>query len=256
MKAWTVKQLAKLAGVSVRTLHHYDALGLLTPAHVGQNQYRYYGKTELQRLQQILIYRELDFPLAQIAELIDAEDHGRLQILQAQRQALLDRANHFAYLIETIDRTISDLKGERKMKSEELYAGVVSPEKQAEFEVWMEERYGPSVKTAVEHSKQHMAKWTDADRQAQIDKLEELESGFVNAMLAGVLANSSKLDPLLDRHRAWVANGWGRSCPPVAYGGLADAYETPDFQSRYEAVHEGLAEYLCTAMRAYAQRKT
>lgn len=254
MKAWTVKQLAKLASVSVRTLHHYDEIGLLKPARVGKNQYRYYGDDELLRLQQILIYRELDFSLAEIAKLLDQNGADRIRILNEQKMALRAKADHFASMIETIDRTIKDLSGERKMKSEELYAGVVSPEKQAEFEAWMEERYGVGIKKAVEHSKQHMAKWSDAERQAQMKELGELESGFVKAMCAGVKPDSEILDPLLDRHRAWVANGWGRDCPPQAYGGLADAYETPEFRARYEAVHEGLTDYLCAAMRAYAER--
>lgn len=256
MKAWTVKQLAKLAGVSVRTLHHYDEIGLLKPAEVGQNQYRYYGDGELLRLQQILIYRELDFSLAEIAQLLDQRGVDLVRILIEQKLALQAKADHFASMIETIDRTIENLSGEREMKSEELYAGVVSSEKQAEFETWMEDHYGPGVKKAMEYSKQHMAKWSDADRKAQMKELEELESGFVKAMLSGIAPESEKLDPILDRHRAWVATGWGQDCSPQAYGALVDAYETEQFKARYEAIHKGLTQYICAAMRAFANRKS
>ena len=73
MKTYTVAELARLAGISVRTLHHYDEIGLLKPAFTGQNRYRYYGRDELLRLQQILVYRELDIPLGDIAALLDRD---------------------------------------------------------------------------------------------------------------------------------------------------------------------------------------
>ena len=85
---YTVKQVAKLSGVSVRALHHYDEIGLLKPAHIGTNRYRYYGEEELLRLQQILIHRELDIPLAEIAEVLDAPDFDRLATLRVQREKL------------------------------------------------------------------------------------------------------------------------------------------------------------------------
>lgn len=78
MSGYTVKQVAKLSGVSVRTLHHYDEIGLLKPESVGANGYRYYGQDELLRLQQILFHRELGFPLAEIARVLDAPDFDRV----------------------------------------------------------------------------------------------------------------------------------------------------------------------------------
>ena len=81
MKTYTVNQLAQMAGISVRALHHYDEIGLLRPAFTGENRYRYYGEEELLRLQQILIHRELDIPLAEIGAILDAPGFDRVEAL-------------------------------------------------------------------------------------------------------------------------------------------------------------------------------
>ena len=88
MSDYTVKHVAKLPGVSVRTLHHYDGIGLLKPGTVGANGYRYYGRDELLRLQQILFHRELGFPLAEIARVLDAPDLDRAAALRRHRERL------------------------------------------------------------------------------------------------------------------------------------------------------------------------
>jgi len=103
----TVRQVAKAAGISVRTLHHYDAIDLLKPGHVGANGYRYYGREELLRLQQILFYRELGLPLAGIAAVLDDPAFDPLAALREHRTALDARIGHYRTLIRTIDRTIA-----------------------------------------------------------------------------------------------------------------------------------------------------
>ena len=102
MKMLTVKQVAKVSGVSVRTLHHYDEIGLLKPAHTGRNRYRYYGEEELLRLQQILLHRELGMPLGEIAAILDAPGFDRLATLQQQRERLEAEAKRYARLVRTI----------------------------------------------------------------------------------------------------------------------------------------------------------
>src|SRR5687768_10802735 len=154
MKTYTVNQLAQLAGISVRALHHYDEIGLLKPAFTGDNRYRYYGEEELLRLQQILIHRELDIPLAEIGAIIDGPGFDRLATLQQQRQRLDAQAKRYAGMVKTIDRTIARLKGDRAMTDADLYAGVVSPEKQAAYEQWLIERYGPDMEARIEQSRE------------------------------------------------------------------------------------------------------
>src|SRR6478752_2805719 len=133
MGTYTVKQLARLSGVSVRTLHHYDEIGLLKPSFIGENRYRYYGREELLRLQDILFHRELGVPLHEIALLLDATGRDRLTILREHRARLAERVERSRQLLTTIDRTIAELSGDGTMDDKELYQGF-SPEKQAEHE--------------------------------------------------------------------------------------------------------------------------
>src|SRR5690606_16461512 len=120
MKMLTVKQVAKISGVSVRALHHYDEIGLLKPASIGRNGYRYYGREELLRLQQILLHRELDIPLAEIRAILDDPKFDQRKALQQQRDRLAAEAKRYAQLVRTIDRTIADLDGESAMRNADL----------------------------------------------------------------------------------------------------------------------------------------
>jgi DNA-binding transcriptional MerR regulator/quercetin dioxygenase-like cupin family protein len=121
--AYTVKQVAAMSGVSVRTLHFYDETGLLKPAYVGANSYRFYEEPQLLTLQQILFYRELGFELKQIKEIIGRADFEKLAALQSHRQVLQQNLARTSRLIETIDKTIRHLNGAQKMKSEEMFVG-------------------------------------------------------------------------------------------------------------------------------------
>src|SRR6187551_3560162 len=123
MKDLTVKQLAALSGVTVRTLHHYDEIGLLRPAAVGANGYRYYGRSEQLRLQRILFHRELGVPLNSIAELLDLEGEDQIGVLRQHRAKLETELERYLQLIDTIDRTIEELNGGMTMKNADLYKG-------------------------------------------------------------------------------------------------------------------------------------
>lgn len=255
MKAYTVKQLARLSGVSVRTLHHYDEIGLLKPAFVGENRYRYYGRDELLRLQDILFHRELGVPLNNIGRALDNGGRDRVSVLAEQRELLLRRVQRSRQLIRTIDRTIAELKGEKKMTDRDLYKGF-SAEKQADYEDWLVERYGSSMRERIEQSKETLAAMSNADRRAQIEALEPIETGLAEAMAAGTAPDDPSIDPLVDRHRQWVAAMWGRECSLPAYRGLADLYDShPDFRQRFERIASGFADWLTSAMRAYVDRQ-
>jgi DNA-binding transcriptional MerR regulator len=121
--AYTVKQLAVMSGVSVRTLHFYDEMALLKPAYTKENGYRIYEEPQLLMLQQILFYRELGFELKRISEILSQRKFEKLAALKSHRQVLENNVTRTRTLIETIDKTISHLKGTKKMKSEELFIG-------------------------------------------------------------------------------------------------------------------------------------
>ena len=254
MTSYTVKQLARLSGVSVRTLHHYDEIGLLKPAFTGENRYRYYGREELLRLQDILFHRELGVPLQAIGKLLDLQGADRVAILRQHRQWLAERIESSRQLLTTIDRTIAELNGDGTMDDKELYQGFNSA-KQAEYEDWLVERYGGEMRQRIEASKAKLASLPEADLQARLAEGEAASRALADAFKAGAKADDPANDPLLTRHHAWISAMWNRACSPEAYVGLSDLYlENADFRATFEKQREGFAEWLAAAMKAYAAR--
>src|SRR5574340_346317 len=141
---FTVKKLSTLAGVTPRTLHHYDAIGLLKPTHVGENGYRYYGEEALLRLQQILFYRELGLPLEDIKQIVGRHDFDVLGALHSHKAALNKQAARLKRLIETVDHTILYLKGEKSMSEKAFFEGF-SEEEQEKYAQEAEQMYDPEI---------------------------------------------------------------------------------------------------------------
>src|SRR6478609_3149128 len=139
--AYTVKQVAAMSGVSVRTLHFYDETGLLKPAYCGANGYRFYEEPQLLTLQQILFYRELGFELKQIQRVLSRADFEKVAALESHRKILRKNLARTRKLVQTIDKTIAHLKGKKKMKSQEMFAGF-NPEQQAKHEKYLIDRFG------------------------------------------------------------------------------------------------------------------
>src|ERR1044071_10218812 len=121
--AYTVKQVATISGVSVRTLHFYDEAGLLKPAYHGANNYRFYEEPQLLILQQILFYREMGFELKQIKEVLGRSDFEIVDALRLHRTVMQKKLARTHELIETIDKTIQHLNGSTKMNSHDMFAG-------------------------------------------------------------------------------------------------------------------------------------
>lgn len=254
MALYTVSQVAQMAGISIRALHHYDRIGLLKPASVGENGYRFYGRDELLRLQQILFHRELEFPLEAIAAVLNQPGFDRIGALRRHRTILAAQARRYRQLLKTLDATLADLEGDREMDDKALYKGF-SPEKQAEYEAWLIARYGQAVGQEITDAwmKSTAEVKTQADADAIHAKLQSLERAFAAAMAAGTPASSEAAQALVAQHHAFIGRFWspGRE----GYEGLAQLYlDHPDFTARYEAVSPGLTEYLTTAMRIYAAR--
>ena len=251
----TVKTVARLSGVSVRTLHHYDEIGLLRPAHIGANGYRYYGREELLRLQQILFHRELGMPLAQIAAVLDAPGFDRAAALRAHRALLSERVARSQDLIEPIDVTLAALEGATKMDETKMYKGF-DPETQARHEAWLTERYGGGMDDRVAQSKAGLAAMGAPAAQALFAQGEALEAEFARALEAGAPADSEATQALARRWCDWIAQAWNRAPDRAAFEGLSRLYEEhPEFRARYEARCAGLTEYLGAAMRVFAGRE-
>src|SRR5476651_2657365 len=114
--AYTVKKLAKISGISIRTIRFYDEIGLLKPAYYGDNHYRYYEEEQILMLQQILFYRELNFSLNDIQRIISSDDFNKIDALMSHKKILTESLDRTSKLIKTIDQTIAHLRGKITMR--------------------------------------------------------------------------------------------------------------------------------------------
>ncbi len=256
-RLYTVKQMARLSGVSVRALHHYDQIGLLRPASVGENGYRYYGREELLRLQQILLHRELDLPLGEIAAVLDAAGFDRLAALRTHRDRLAAKTERYRQLLETLDHTLAALEGEQTMDDKDLYQGF-APEKQAAYEAWLIDRHGEPMRERIAEAKdgirQRVRDLGPPGLESLRSESADIEQAMGRALAEGLPADCETVRVLMRRHRDWIAASWNRPPTADAFAGLAGLYlEHPDFKTRYEAVQPGLTEYLAEAMRSFAE---
>ena len=248
----TVRQVAKASGVSVRALHHYDEIGLLKPAEIGRNGYRYYGRDEMLRLQQILFYRELGFPLEAIRRTLDDPRFDRRAALDAHRARLEAESARLRRLIRTIDRTIETMEKETAMDDGDMFAGF-SAEKQAEWERDIEARYGDGGKAAVARSRAAMNARTPAETAAFKAEIDALHEAFAALIDRGAEPDSAETQGLVARHYRWICRSWTPDA--AAYAGLGRLYaEHEDFRTMYEAIRPGLAGYLAAALAIYAER--
>lgn len=248
IKEYTVGELARSAGVTVRMLHHYDAIGLLKPAFVTAAGYRIYRQDELVRLQEILFYRAADMSLQEITALLDTGNP--VQRLVAHRDRVAGALSEQAAIIATLDRTIRKLNGDEVMTIEELYKPF-SKEKQAEYEDWLVATYGQDMAAEIARSRERYGDGENSTVNAQNEVLKDIEAKLVATYEEGA---DPKMADLTD-HQSWVAEMWGYPCTGEAYSKLAELYLShPDFIARYETLSEGFSQWLTEAMIAWANR--
>ncbi len=207
MKRFTVNQVARLSGVTVRTLHFYDETGLLKPAYYGDNGYRYYEKEQLLTLQQILFYRELNVPLEQIKAILGTPGFDRLGALKAHRARLENEVKRHRQLLRTIDGTIAELEGAKAMASEEMFSGF-SPEKQKQYEKDLVDRFGPGVQSRIDDSKRRVKGWTKADFEASTKRWNAFP-GKPRGPCAETARRPTR--PMFRRSSPSIAPGWSNT---------------------------------------------
>jgi DNA-binding transcriptional MerR regulator len=245
------RELAKLAGVSVRTLHHYDRIGLLRPAGRSEARYRRYGAPELQRLQQILFYKELDFTLDEIQALLDDPGFDLRTALQRHRRALQARHVRLGTLLGTLDATLSQLNGTRPMlTNEELYAGF--PDDQVEaYRREVVARYGPET---IEASEQHLRQLGPTGLQRLITEQKDLNRTLRN--MRHLVPASAEVQVQIRRHYANIVGFWGAAVAeadqPAAYQGLAQLYLDDPRYTRHDGEESpAYATFLSAAIRHF-----
>jgi MerR family transcriptional regulator, thiopeptide resistance regulator len=242
----TVSEVAKLTGVTVRALHHYDELGLLCPSERSEAGYRLYSYDDLARLREILIWRRLGFSLSEIQSLLDDPGHDRLAALERQRElvrAELDRLGALAVAVEeAID---AELSGTR-LEETKMFEGFDPSEYQDEArERWGHtEAYRESLRRTQGYGQ---AEWDAIGRESAeiVDELAAL-------MRTGEPATGEAARALAERHRQHLSR-WFYPCPPQMHRGLAEMYVADDrFRRNYEREAEGLAAYFHDAIVANA----
>ena len=245
---YTVKQLSRLAGVSTRTLRYYDEIGLLKPVRNPSNGYREYDAAALLRLQQILFFREMDFALEDIYEIINQPDFDVLNALGIHRENLLQRVKRLNHLIETVDKTMQHLQGETKMTEGEFYEGF-SEEQEKRYTEEARKRYDPQM---VDES---VNRWK---RYSKEQKKRILEEGVaITRALAGQMDKEPGSVEVQDLVKAWhkhIENFY--RCSYEVAKGLGQLYvEDPAFRANYEKFDPKMPEFFQEAINIYCEGK-
>ncbi|WP_119727467.1 MerR family transcriptional regulator [Thermomonospora amylolytica] len=249
---YSIGQVADAAGVTVRTLRHYDDIGLLTPSARTATGYRRYDDADLDRLQQILFYRELGFPLEDIAKILDDPDADALTHLRRQRELLRGRIDRLRAMVDAIELAMEARRVGVNLTPEERFEvfGDFDPDR---YEAEAEERWGGT--DAYRESQRRVASYTKEDWKRIKAEQEAIIRGFVEAMAAGVPAADARAMDLAERHRQSITDGF-YECTVEIHRGLADLYVSdPRFTAAYDRAAEGLAQYVHDAILANADRQ-
>jgi DNA-binding transcriptional MerR regulator len=250
--AYTVKKLAQISGVSIRTLHWYDEVGLLKPAYHGSNGYRYYEEEQLLILQQILFFRELGFELKKIRKVLGRSDFDKMVALSSHRELLKKNLEQIRKLIKTIDKTIEHLKGTKKMKEKEMFSGF-SKEQQAEYETQIIERFGDQGKAHIEESKQNVKKWSKADEENFKKEFIEICKELTHLLEQNFKVSAHEVQSVIHRHHLWLSKCWTPTKESYARHGqfIVDS----DLRKAYEAFHPRLSEFIAAAIQVFADKE-
>jgi DNA-binding transcriptional MerR regulator len=245
-----VKDVARLTGVSVRTLHHYDATGLLVPGARTAAGYRLYTEADLLRLQQILIGRELGLPLEEIRRSLDDPDFDRKAALLDQRARLRARARQTEAMIRAVDVALAALDGSQtgEINMKELFEGF-DPTRYEE-----EARRQWGTTDAFAESQKRTRGYTPADWKALEAEQAAVYDAAFSALKAGKAPSSTDAMDVAERHRMTI-DRWFYPCNHQMHRGLASMYESDDrFKQNIDKHGEGLTSFLAEAIRANAAR--
>lgn len=244
---YSINQLAKIAKVSVRTLHHYDAIGLLSSVRNPKNKYREYGESDLLRLQQILFFRELDFKLDDIKSILKSPTFSITNALNEHRQMIILKRKRLDALIKTIDKTISKVTKNTNMKDEELYDSFTE-EEMKKYAAEAKERWG---NTAAYKESTEKYRSMSKEQLAQIKTQGETITNKI-AALVGTDVHSDRVQKHIAEHYKHLSNFYTPNME--MYRELAEMYiADPRFTAYYEKYAVGLAQFMHDAMIVFVE---
>jgi len=239
---YTVAQLSALSGVSIRTLHYYDQIGLLRPSFVRANGYRVYEDKEVLKLQQILLFRELEFPLEQISTMMTAKKFDVEEALRDQRRMLMLKKAHIDLLIAVVDKR---LKGGEHMTNKQSF-GVFSDKELDAFKSEAKKRWGDTdaYKQSVERTKH----WTKEDYNRIAVEGSKFTESLSKMMDRGI--EDPKVQEMIGQHYAGIQQFY--DCPLDMYKNLGAMYvDDPRFTAYYDKFRPGMAVFMKNAIAHY-----
>jgi DNA-binding transcriptional MerR regulator len=247
---YTVQRLGQIAGISTRTLRYYDEFGILKPARINSSGYRIYGQAEVDRLQQILFYRELGVSLESIKDIVTAPAFDGAQALRDHRQKLLEKREQLDLLIMNVDRTIALTEGRINMSDKEKFEGFkqkLVDDNEKKYGKEVREKYGEDTVNKSNAKVKNMSQ----EQYDEVTKLaneltETLQAAFQSGDPAGELAQRAA-----DLHRQWLSFYWD-SYTKEAHAGVAQMYVDDErFTAYYDKVQPGTAVFLRDAVHIY-----
>jgi DNA-binding transcriptional MerR regulator len=251
--AWTVGETARLSKVSVRTLHHYDEIGLLSPSARTEAGYRLYEEADLERLHQILLFRELGFPLADIRRIMLDPTFDRAEALRAQRSLLAEKARRTREMLAAVDAALASAERGATMtdqKRADMFGSLFDGFDPADYEDEVQKRWGET--DAYRQSAERTKRYTEADWAKIRVEMDENTAAFMALMDAGVPADSPEATALAEARRRHISK-WFYDCPLELYVEMAALWVCdPRFTESIDRVGGGLAAYQYAAVQALA----
>jgi DNA-binding transcriptional MerR regulator len=248
---WTVGEAAKLAKVSVRTLHHYDDMGLLAPSDHSEAGYRLYSVDDLERLQQIMLFRELGFSLDDIRSIVLDPSYDRAEALKAQRNLLAEKVRRTKAAIDAIDLRLVEMEEGIPMTKDEsskMFGELFDGFDPADYEDEARERWGETdaYKQSAKRTKRYgRAHWEQIKAEGDANT-----QAFIALMEAGVPADSDDAMALAEEHRAHISK-WFYDLPVEFYANMASIWvNDPRFTKNIDKPKPGLAAYKYAAVQA------
>jgi len=247
---YKVKEVSNLVGVSVRTLHHYDDIGLLKPEFVTEAGYRLYSDKDLERLQQILFFKELDFTLQEIKDIIESPDFDRKKALSAHKKLLIEKKNRLERLVESIERTMESIEGGMEMSKKEMFDGFDMSEIEKHKEKYAEEtkaKYGDS--DAYKESVRRTSKYGKDDWAKIMAKGDEIHNKIAANMGKG--PSNSTVQEGVAEFRQHITDSY-YDCTVEIFSGLGYLYVQDErFTENLDKYKEGYGKFLSEAIHYY-----
>lgn len=251
MKTYTVSQVSRMAHVTVRTIHHYDEIGLLVPSQRADNGYRLYTDADLQRLQQILLFRELGFALDAIRAVIDESPAERRTALLTQREKLQGEQRRTTAVLRAIETAIQALDGETNMDANKVFDGFDNFD-HARYEDEARERWGHT--DAYKESERRTKRYNKDDWARIKDEMNAINTGMAKLLAEGRGPDDTAAMDLAEQHRQHI-DRWFYPCSSRMHVALGEMYVAdPRFTESYERHGHGLAQFMRDAIKANAAR--